>query len=138
MLPKVNKVPRGFEIDNFPAIADLDAIEDVIQQEISQDAVANAAILTGTGVTAGKLWIVTSICAYNNDGTAVSIYLIKTIGTTSYAITRKETLARRESVDFHGIIVLNSGEKLAGVFGGTEGATDNCRFYYCGYQIDKH
>ena len=135
---EIIKVPRGFKIDKSPAIADLNAIEDVIEEDITDNAVANNLNLTGTAVTAGKLWVITVISAVNVAGTVERITIFKLINAVSYHIISKATLVKHESVDFYGILVLNAGEELYVEFAGCQGATDACFFSYLGYQIDKY
>lgn len=122
----------------LPAIADLDAIEDVIGQEIGAAAAANACTLLSTGVTAGKIWIVTSIIAYNNSGTVERIQISRLANAIPYMVNSKATLVKWQSVDFHGILVLDDGEKIQATFENCQGATDFCYLYYTGYQISKY
>ena len=91
-----------------------------------------------SGATAGKLWIITSMSGYNDGGSAGRAYLAKLINTTAYEVTSEITLGRWEGIHFHGILILDSGEKIQAYFGATEGATDLCYLFYNGYQIDKY
>lgn len=138
MAGESNQVKWRGTLKIYPAIADLDAIEDTIQQVVTGDAVSNVCTLDSVGVTAGKIWIITLISAYNNDGTAGRVRLLKRIAAVDYMLISKITVALRESVDFHGVLILNSGEKIRAYLNAIQGATDTCFLIYNGYQIDKY
>lgn len=122
----------------YPAIADLDAIEDVIEFKLHQNAVGNEATLESSDPDFGKLWIITSITAFNNGGTTEIIRLAKLINANYYIIQQGVDVPLRRAVVFHSWLVLDSGEKLQAYFSGCQGATNSCRFYFTGYQIAKY
>lgn len=115
-----------------PAIADLQAIEERYASEtIDYSAAAGSNILNATAIPAGKICVITHICAFNNISAMTGVTLqaagahVKKVGAVNVGT----------SVNWSGHLYLYAAEFVRCIFSGCT-AGDDLYFTVLGYYID--
>ena len=121
-----------------PAIADLDAIEDVIREHKENlNCAAGGNTLTFTTVTVGKLWVVTNVLAYADPGTPTYIKIETWRVADIVPVRRGYNPGANGEVIFNGILVIDAGDILKVYFSGMAAGNDIFADIM-GYQVDKY
>lgn len=121
-----------------PAIADLDAIEDVIgEQKYTTNASAGTNTLSHTAVPSGKIQIITNILAVATVGTPSRVEVVAVIDAVSVMLRYKLTPGQGEETLWTGEVFLDATDYIKVIFYGMT-AGDDIFSWVVGYQIDKY
>lgn len=122
----------------FPAIADLNAIEDVIsEQEVNTNCSAGTNHLTFTAVPEGKIQIITNVAGWSEVGAPAYILIYAVIDGVARVLRRMKAPGENVEVIFNGKVILDDDDYIKVSF--TEMlANDDIVADIVGYQIDKY
>ena len=108
---------KGDAYKPSPAIADLDAIEDVIRIDLSNtNCPRGENTLSFPVVPAGKIWIVTNVLAWVVGAWFYEIEIIAVVGGTDCWLRRFFEAASNQEIIFNGKAFLNEGDRIKAVF----------------------
>lgn len=144
MATEIIRFSKGFKTDKIyihkplPAIADLDAIEDFVQEAKEN---ANCSVgtnyLTFTAVPSGKIRLITNILAIAILGNPNYVRIDRVANSNEYWIRRKDNPGVGTEVLYNRLVILNAGDYVQVVFS-SMASGDVIYAYIVGYQVSKY
>lgn len=121
-----------------PAIGDLQAIEDVVQESKNDsNTSAGTTTLTFSAVPTGKVWVVTNLWGYAWTGTPADILIRTQVGGTVVEQNVVTSPGNRVPIHINNPIVMKAGDQASIVFYGMA-AGDAIYARLSGYQVDQY